>query len=349
MEKSVLSSINSISERYEVLVKKYGQMRDRDAANHLKCSELELILAVKNAERLELTPKDCVELFGKLGKVMSLTRNEACVLEHKGTFESIEVIQDQMATVIGPIETRAFFHGWKHFVRLTFEKQGKTVRSVQVYDNFGDAVTKVFLENDDHNDVFDNLPVLNTPLHDIPKVETSKSTSVPDNFDRNDFVKAWKNINDPHDFFGMLREFEIGRYAAMEQAEGDCTFPFPTQKIPELLEELVQANMPVMIFAGNRGNIQIHQDHIHHIVPLEQPNGRFWINIMDPEFNMHLRMDLLGNAWVVYKPSEDGPVWSIECYDKKGDLAVQFFGLRKPGIPQPEEWKALINQFTVLP
>ncbi len=348
MENNVLLSRKNIADRYCKLISKNDKIRDRDAAEQLKCSELELLLAVKNAERLDITPTECINTFGQLGQVMSLTRNEACVLEHRGVFESIDIIGEQMATVIGPIETRAFFHGWKHFIRLEYEKSGKTMRSIQVFDTFGDAVTKIYLEDEKGMSVFNNLKINHEQLEYLLKSPSSKSAKAPESLDRSAFIDAWKAISDPHDFFGMLRTFDIGRYAAMEQAEGECTFPFPTQKIPELLEALVQAEIPVMIFAGNRGNIQIHQDFIRRVVPLSLPNGREWINIMDPKFNMHLRMDLLGNSWVVYKPSSDGPVWSIEAYDYKGELAVQFFGLRKPGIPQPEEWKVTLDQFAQL-
>jgi putative hemin transport protein len=33
----------------------------------------------------------------------------------------------------------------------------------------------------------------------------------------------------------------------------------------------------------------------------------------------------------------------LELFDKEGEMIAQFFGLRKPGIPQLEAWKRLID------
>ena len=69
-----------------------------------------------------------------------------------------------------------------------------------------------------------------------------------------------------------------------------------------------------------------------------------WLNIMDPEFNLHLRQDAIDEAWVVRKPTEDGVVTGIELIDKEGTMFNQFFGKRKPGIPELAEWPALIEK-----
>ncbi|TVQ76146.1 MAG: hemin-degrading factor [Flavobacteriales bacterium] len=336
------SNLKSLVTDYNQLKEQNPQLRFREAAQSLGVSEAELLFHTGQGTLLEITPSECIKAFKTLGRVMSLTRNEACVLEHKGEFEEVE-ISGPVATVIGAIETRAFFHGWNHIFAVEQPKGTGIMRSIQVFDRFGDAVTKVIILNPHSDQVFAEIKAKASLVNDFsvdPIVESAKTTS---KVDRLDFIKAWKEIRDPHDFFGMLKNFGVDRYSAMQIAEGECTFPFPTEKIPDLLYQLSERAMPVMIFAGNRGNIQIHQDKIQKIVPLHQEDGKFWINVMDPDFNLHLRMDLLAKSWVVYKPSPDGPVWSIEAYDVNDEIAVQFFGLRKPGIPQPAEWKELID------
>lgn len=333
---------SSIAQAYEQLLNTNPKIRFRDAADQLNISEAELLHHTKTGVLLDIDPETCIKAWKNFGRVMSLTRNNACVLEHKGEFEEVE-ISGPVATVIGPIETRAFFHGWKHFFAVEQRKGTGIMRSIQVFDRFGDAVTKVFIQNDKPNPSFEELK---SKAHRTERFQVEKEqpkNEVVSSVDKDTFVAAWKAISDPHDFFGMLREHGIDRFSAMKLAEGECTFPFPTEKIPELLNQLSDKNMPVMIFAGNRGNIQIHQDVIKKILPLHTDDGKFWINVMDPNFNLHLRMDLLNKSWIVYKPSPDGPVWSIESYDLNNEIAIQFFGLRKPGIPQPKEWKSLVD------
>lgn len=65
--------------------------------------------------------------------------------------------------------------------------------------------------------------------------------------------------------------------------------------------------------------------------------------MLDPGFNLHLRMDLFTEAWLVRKPTVDGIVTSLECYDAEGSLIVQFFGERKPGKPELTAWTALAD------
>jgi len=67
-----------------------------------------------------------------------------------------------------------------------------------------------------------------------------------------------------------------------------------------------------------------------------------WLNVLDPDCNMHLREDLVDSIWVVKKPTEDGVVTGIEVFDANKEMIVQFFGLRKPGIPELESWRKLV-------
>ena len=55
-----------------------------------------------------------------------------------------------------------------------------------------------------------------------------------------------------------------------------------------------------------------------------------------------LREDHAATAWVVKKPSVDGTVTSLEVFDAGGEMIVQFFGKRKPGIPEREDWRTLV-------
>jgi len=94
-----------------------------------------------------------------------------------------------------------------------------------------------------------------------------------------------------------------------------------------------------MVFVGNKGNIQIHTGPIRKTMWHEN-----WFNIMDPDFNMHLDMSKIAQTWVVRKPTEDGVVTAIEVFNEAGDIIVQFFGKRKPGIPELEIWREAVEK-----
>jgi putative hemin transport protein len=93
-----------------------------------------------------------------------------------------------------------------------------------------------------------------------------------------------------------------------------------------------------MVFVGNHGMIQIHTGPVVRIVPTGP-----WINVLDPDFNLHLREDAVAEAWLVRKPTRDGVVTSVELLDARGGLIATFFGARKPGKPEDPRWRALAD------
>ena len=93
-----------------------------------------------------------------------------------------------------------------------------------------------------------------------------------------------------------------------------------------------------VFFVGNNGAIQIHTGPVANI----QPMGP-WINVMDPTFHLHLRQDHITECWVVRKPTKDGHVTSLEAYDAKGEMIIQFFGKRKEGNVELAAWRDILD------
>jgi putative hemin transport protein len=333
-------------------------IRIREAAKELGVSEAEL-LATKTGEncvRLKSNWASLLKRLPELGHVMSLTRNNACILEHKGSFQKIHVFGEgdrSMATVIGPIETRVFFKAWHIAFAQTEEKSGRLLKSIQVFDHSGEAITKIYLQEKSNEEAYyqilDDFRSENqSPEQEVfPYEEETYSTTV----DKDSFLGEWQALKDTHDFFGMLRKHQVNRYHALEIAYDRFTYQIdPIQSPKQLLEVASASKLPIMIFAGNRGNLQIHQGKVRTIRLLERGHSgpENWLNILDPSFNMHLRQDLVDTAWVVKKPTSDGIVTAVELLDKEHKLIAQFFGLRKPGIPQNEAWSKLVADLPVL-
>ena len=67
-----------------------------------------------------------------------------------------------------------------------------------------------------------------------------------------------------------------------------------------------------------------------------------WFNVLDPEFDLYLREDAIAEIWHVVKPSADGDINSLELFDKDGEMIVQLFGKRKPGLPELLEWRKVL-------
>jgi putative hemin transport protein len=138
----------------------------------------------------------------------------------------------------------------------------------------------------------------------------------------------------------MLMKHKVSRLKALETAEGRFTRRVQHDVVKTLLEQAAARELEIMVFVSNHGNIEIHTGPVHKIV--EIPG---WINVMDPDFNLHLKTEDIGQCWVVEKPSEDGTVTSVEVFDAHHEMIVQFFGKRKPGTPELEAWREIIREF----
>ena len=327
-------------------------IRIREAAKELGTSEAALLATTvgKNTVRLNKDWHGLVRRLPELGYVMSLTRNDSCILEHKGNFEEINIAGSGagVGTVLGPIELRLFFYAWHVAFAVEQEKNGRHLTSIQVFDKAGDAILKVYLqEGKSDYEAFARL------VQDFTAVDQSQEQFTEPyapkfyaaEVNAEDLLHDWANLQDTHDFHSMLKKHEVQRHHAMELAQGPFTHPVAINSIRLILEQAAATKLPIMIFVGNRGNIQIHQDKVRTIRVLERGhNGaETWLNVLDPAFNMHLREDTIGSAWVVKKPTRDGLVTSVELFDHNKELVVSFFGLRKPGQPELEEWRKLVN------
>ena len=328
-------------------------LRIRDCAEKLGVSEAELLATTVGdyTSRLEGDWTELVKRLPDLGRVMSLTRNDSCVLEHKGPFQKIDIMgagARAMATVIGPIESRVFFAAWKFGFAVRQETPRGIQQSVQIFDEAGTAVMKVFLQGPVGNKAGSNQGEFDKLVSDFQSADQSQHITVtsandvptkPKNeVDAAALVQDWGNMKDTHDFYGILRKHQVNRLDALYLAGDQYAYQLDKSAITRMLETDAADKLPIMVFVGNRGNIQIHQGKVQTIRLMDD-----WINVLDPDFNMHLKGNDIDTVWVVKKPTTDGVVTGIEVFDSKKNMIVQFFGLRKPGIPELNKWRELID------
>lgn len=333
-------------------------IRIREAAKELGVSEAELLATRtgKDVIRLDGHWPTLLKRLPELKRVMSLTRNNSCILENKGPFQKVNTMGEgdrSMGTVIGPIETRVFFKSWHVAFAVTDEKSDRILKSIQVFDRAGEAITKIYLQEKSDEDAYAQL------INDFrsenqdteQEVESYEKEQFTTNVDADALLSDWAALKDTHDFFGMLKKHNADRYHALELTAGRFAFQVDPQIAPkQILDEASASKLPIMIFAGNRGNIQIHQGKVRTIRVLDHGHtgAERWLNILDPDFNMHLKQNDVHTAWVVKKPTSDGVVTSIELFDREKNMVAQFFGLRKPGIAELQGWKELVERLPAL-
>lgn len=320
----------------------YPKARIRDVANTLGVSELELLSTKLENGLIPLCDSwsEMISQVEKLGYVMALTRNESCVIENKGYYKNSSV-NANVGLVLGEnIDLRIFYEHWKYGFAVYEELQGKIKRSLQFFDEFGDAIHKIYLTEKSNLEEFEKfIQEFQTQVNEI-QVETKiqKIYEENPNINKDAFLKDWENLQDTHEFFGMLKQHELPRLQAMKLAEGVFTRKVSNTTTKEVLQRASQSGIEIMAFVGNKGMIQIFTGQVHNFKELED-----WWNILDDEFNLHIKSSLIDSTWIVRKPTKDGDVNSIEVYDAQGEVIIQFFGKRKPGIPELATWRDLVK------
>ena len=335
----------SLKDTWIALHQEQPRTRIRDAAKQLGTTEAEILASFAGSSVMQLDNHRLRELWQRmpeLGLVMVLTRNESCVHERKGIFEEVSVNSRHVGVVVGvDIDLRMFFHCWAFGFAVFNNEEAGFKESIQVFDHQGTAIVKVYPTDKSTPGAFEKL------VRDFELAEQSTTLTIlppkpaheyaDKTVDVSAFRAEWSQLKDTHDFFPLLKKYNISRLHALHVA-GEFARKVSNNSVKQLLQHASGTGLEIMVFVSNHGNIQIHTGPVKNI--MEIPN---WINVMDPLFNLHLRLDHIAETWMVKKPTADGLVHSIEVFDSEGNLIVQFFGKRKPGSPELPEWTAFAS------
>lgn len=336
------TSILTLKERYEQIKIAEPKLRIRDHAKLLQVSEAEL-LNLKTGEtvtRLEGDFKEFLKEVYTLGRVMALTRNDHCVLERKGVYKNVSFDNHVGLVLDAEIDLRLFMQHW----RFGFAVDESERLSFQFFDKAGHAVHKIYLtEKSDRSSYFRLKAIYKArdQFQDlITEVYRPADAEKPDNeIDIASFRQHWQNMRDTHQFFGIMRNYGVTRTQALRLAPEGFVQQVPNDAVNRILSACASLKVPIMIFTGSRGCIQIHSGEIHKLVQTGP-----WYNILDPELNMHLRTEAISQSYIVRKPTDDGTVTSLEIFDLAGNMIGQFFGKRKPGLPELTDWANIVKK-----
>lgn len=337
---------NTLKTQWEALKAENPHLRIRNAAEQLGVSEAELVATQIGESVTRLRPEFAAILteVEKLGKVMALTRNDECVHERKGVYLNPDFSSPFAGLFVGEdIDLRIFISHWDKAYAVVEKSEHGDRKSLQFFGKDGLAIHKIYLTKDSNEAAFDALveqfksdnQSIEESTVEVPLIIDEKPDA---EIDVKGFQEAWEGLKDTHAFFGMLKKFGVTRTQALRLAPNEnLAKKIEKEAIVKMLESAAETKLPIMCFVGNRGNIQIHTGLVRKTMWHNQ-----WFNVMDPDFNLHLDMSKIAQTWVVRKPTEDGMVTAIEVFNEMGEIIVQFFGKRKPGIPELEEWRELV-------
>ncbi|CAN5177631.1 hemin-degrading factor [soil metagenome] len=333
----------------------------KEAAESLGVSEGQAIAAhaAVHDHGLQATPLhgpwvEVLQALEHCGPVMALTRNASTVHEKTGIYENISAT-GQMGLALGEdIDLRLFLGRWHAGFAVyepAMQPRNPPSQSLQFFDAHGVAVHKVFVRAETDRAAFNDLvsrfrqadkTCVFTPVPPRPQPRPDAG------LDAASLARGWSELTDTHQFFGLLDKFGVERQQAFRLVQGRFTERAGPGVVRRLLDEAARGGTSIMVFVSSGGCIQIHSGPVSRIEPMATATAQ-WINVLDPGFNLHLREDMIRNAWIVQKPTADGVVTSVEVFDAQGELMAMFFGSRKPGMPEQQAWRDIAARLPRLP
>ncbi len=354
---SASSSPSELAERWAQLQQRQPRLHTRDAARQLGVSEAQLLATEvgRKAVRLKADEQDLQALFERLpelGRIKTITRNEDAVLERSG--EVTPARRDEQGRVVpgtgfagGPIDLRFSTARWGAAFAVVQPGRGGVIsRSLQFFDRSGEAVHKVYLDNDQHATQFEQL-VADFRMSEQPTtlaVEPARALpaqtapATPSAADLRELRQSWQELTDVHQFPRLLRELKMSREQALQLIGPDSAWRIRPEAARALLEEARARQQPIMVFVSNGGMTQIYSGLIGKTASAEG-----WYNVLDPDFNLHLRESAVDHGWVVRRPTDHGVVTSVEFYDAQGRQIVNFFSRRDRGQHETVQWRSLVE------
>jgi putative hemin transport protein len=347
-----MSAHSPLADAWRSIITGTAAARPRDLARALGQPEAALVAAGTPDSGVHRLRPDWAELLHAtpdLGDVMVLTRNENAVHEKTGRFGNIRGMGAAMLVLNDAIDLRLFTQTWRFGFDVTVPTKGGPRRSIQIFDRHGDAVIKIYRTPKSDADAFDALcrrfhaegqsgpldlePV---PQRDAPRTDAA--------VDLETLRNGWRGLKDVHHFRRILKDSGADRHQALRLIGRDYAEAVAPDALTRVLTMAADQAVPIMVFVGNRGCVQIHSGRVSRIVARDG-----WINVLDPGFNLHVREAATASAWVVRKPQADGVVTALELYDANTDNFAILYGVRLPGTPEPSAWRAILETLPRVP
>jgi putative hemin transport protein len=300
----------------------------RDIAAEMGISEAELTAARlgHDAVRLQDDARAIMPALESVGETKCICRNEYAVHEQVGQFTH-QHLSGHAGLVLNPraLDLRLFLSQWASAFHLN--DNGR--QSIQFFDHHGDALLKVYATANRHGGLgcadCGAYACRPGPL----AIRPADAAEICRSADGAALENEWRAMTDVHQFFGLLRKYNLSRQQAFRLVSDDLACRIDHDALPHLLETIRQEGNEIMIFVGNRGCVQIFTGALEKLAPM-----RGWLNIFNTTFTLHLREESIDEIWVTRKPTSDGHVTSVELFAKDGTQIAQLYGQRSEGHPE---------------
>lgn len=332
-------SLPFLKQRWEAFREENPKARIREAALKLGVTELELVAVRCGETNIRLRPEwpSLIAELESLGPVLTITRNDAVVHETHGVFRQMRQ-HGSVGMFFAPgIDTRFFLDRWGSVFAVNENQR----LSLQFFDRFGVAAHKVYVTDKTRKVAYEKIVSKyrseNQSLSEPVNVAATR-LSQDKALDSDDLKLAWSKIRNVHEGSRIVRA-NGGDFQAVYQVLGDeFARPLGSWSVELLLKYLADEKLSTMIFVMNKSAVQAYAGPVTRLMRMGP-----WFNVLDPDFNLHLKTSDIGRVWYVRKPSDDGWVTTLHVFDRHGREIMLIADNRVKGQAESEEWRNVMK------
>ncbi|AUX72605.1 hemin-degrading factor [Erwinia pyrifoliae] len=325
-------------QRFLELKAQYPKKYARELAVLMGISEAELVAARVGHQAQPLRPemRELLHALETVGETKCVTRNEYAVHEHLGVFSHVH-ISDHAGMVLNPraLDLRVFVNQWASVWHVQDTSGHGAHQSIQFFDLHGDAVLKVYATDNTHAEAWQQLMAkFRHHAGAAFSVTPAVAARFAAEWDVDQAEKEWRAMTDVHQFFRLLKKYDVSRQQMFHAVSDDLAQRVGNQSLSFLLETVQQQGNEIMIFVGNRACTQIFTGKIEKLMPVDN-----WLNVFNPAFTLHVQAQHIAESWITRKPTADGIVTSLELFAADGTQIAQLYGQRSEGQPEQSTWR----------
>lgn len=325
-----------------------------DLAQKMGISEAELamIRIGFDTQYLSISAEDLLNELSHCGIFKAITRNPYAVSEQFGTYTNIN-FSGHAGLILNPrgIDLRLFFSQWKYIFAFnepftTKAGLNQIRKSIQIFNSAGVAVHKIYTTEHTDMDLFEAIVNAHSQKH-IKALSIEKNESIatnqetPKTIDKQAFEQKWRSLQDVHEFYGLLKQYNLTRQDAFKSVSKDLAYQVVPAELETLLTQIQKEQNEVMFFVSNIGCVQIFTGKLEKVVLMHG-----WLNIFNESFTLHLQHLKINEAWITRKPTKDGIVTSLELYSDDGQQILQMYGQRTEGQAEQIQWRNQLSTLT---
>jgi putative hemin transport protein len=328
---------------------------------------------------LELEPIEIMEQLPTLKVVIAASHNDTVLHLRAGNYTNMshkEGIGLSLGTGLDEIDLRMFYSQWAIAIAVTPGPDGLPAgplaaaaqgrpghphpalqpgkHSLHFFDSKGTALHAVHLTHDASDLQVATFHALVEQWRLAPGCPALASVACkaalasqspelarnsPDEINVSAFHAAWRDLTDVHHFFGLLKRFHLTRAQALRLAEPDKVHAVEPTCLIRLFKYAAGSDLPIMVFVGNAGVMQIHRGSIDTVSFNDQ-----MLAVSAPKFELRVLMDRVAQVYIVRKPTSDGIVTSMEVFDHEDQNVMLVFGARVPGQEELPAWREALGK-----